>query len=1022
MLRANFYKKFSKSSLPKAVEGVDQPAVSKDPYLSRGYMPTMFQMYEDSGLSAENFFKSNPLQNASEYRIPSTSSYGLIPKRNIYNPAYGNPGIYDAFFLDNQSISTFKNNFAYPTRTHDLSTNSIQQAGNAWKVPGDRQTVFCEGESCLQSVPGENERAERLYTDLNNTYNDFKDKPERFQYFYDKMKKDGYLSNPFAENSSLRVRSKKLNQTPATLNVKERNNITLPSQDKVQTPTYNFAIPESVNLPNNNAVLEKGMLGRNPVQPITPLTADKRNNITLSDQTNTAEMPANSSYSLDEITGKKITPNVRGLAVDQRNNITLPSQNKTQTSNTGTTQFQANTSGPLNFNVPSFPSRNDSTGAPMGTTVQTDLNGNQSSFAPGYGPQNATQKIEGAAKKTTSPDYNSMFTLGLGAIDMGLGYNEDLKNQRILNESIQNRQSKPLYDYNYMYGRTTSGGTEYQPTIKAEMGAQITKRFNTPYGANNVEIEGGEFIQLPNFDTEHAEGPSHERGGIKTSLPEGTRVYSDHLKPEGSKKTFAQLAKKYDISSFQKILDDQFKKQVDKDTATIMLRRNQTKLDELFNQQQSMNGNSNGEMRDGGINNPGFRALPKAVQDQILANMEYGGYQLAEYDGGGITPYEASKTPEGGTTPTGKSNKFSTRKQKLEDYLGQWTELIPGINKMTEGQAQDAIYSWSVKNNPEALQAMWKEYGNTAKGKKDKTISALAPSGTFSEEFLKDPKNLEKLKPAYVDNLFGVRQVDPKKPTDPTASVTPGVEKPVETPVTEPEFPKGNTYGMSGTTPKGTYVKDPFNMGSLIPNAYGLSQAQTTYSYGIPEIDSPYLRPQTLNVQSQLQDIDNMGTAAVRGGADPLASYIAGMDAKQKTFQTKQNFDAEGRSKADMFNAQAKTQADIFNAEAFDKNYNERNALAKAYQSQEKSKQLANAVDKYSNWDKTEASKKFLYDNCVTSFDLDRSQNDATTVAGEGQPFFVGNPLQNIVDNALGKSTEKTKATNTKKTTKKLPK
>jgi hypothetical protein len=220
---------------------------------------------------------------------------------------------------------------------------------------------------------------------------------------------------------------------------------------------------------------------------------------------------------------------------------------------------------------------------------------------------------------------------------------------------------------------------------------------------------------------------------------------------------------------------------------------------------------------------------------------------------------------------------------------------------------------------------------------------------------------------------------------------------------------------MEGTTPKGTYVKDPFNVGSLIPNAYGLAEAQTTYAYAIPEIDSPYIKPQTLNIQSQLQDIDNMGTAAVRSGADPLSSYIAGLDAKQKSFQTKQNYDAEGRSRADVFNAQAKTQADMFNAEAFDKNYNERNALAKAYQSQEKSKQLANALDKYSTWDKTEGSKKFLYDNFVTSFDLDRSQNDAMTVTGEGQPFYVGNPVQNAVNNVLNVKTENAK---TKKSTK----
>ena len=91
---------------------------------------------------------------------------------------------------------------------------------------------------------------------------------------------------------------------------------------------------------------------------------------------------------------------------------------------------------------------------------------------------------------------NALVGLGLLGIDSALGYNQDLRNERKFNESIQQRNSKPLYDYNYMYGRTTSGGTEYQPTIKAEMGAKINKRYSSG-GDNNVEIEGGEFIQLP---------------------------------------------------------------------------------------------------------------------------------------------------------------------------------------------------------------------------------------------------------------------------------------------------------------------------------------------------------------------------------------------------------------------------------------------------------------------------------------------------------------------------------------------
>jgi len=652
------------------------------------------------------------------------------------------------------------------------------------------------------------------------------------------------------------------------------------------------------------------------------------------------------------------------------------------------------------------------TGAPLGTTTGKDLNGNQSSFAPGYGPQTATQKIEGAAKKANL-DYNSMFSLGLGAIDMGLGYNEDLKNQRILNESIQNRQSKPLYDYNYMYGRTTSGGTEYQPTIKAEMGAQITKRFNTPYGANNVEIEGGEFLQLPNFDTEHAEGPSHERGGIKTNLPEGTRVYSDHLKPEGSKKTFAQLAKKYDISGYKTTIDDPFKKQVDKDTATIMLKRNQKKLDDLFNDQQSMNGNSNGEMRDGGINNPGFRALPKAVQDQIIANMEYGGYQLPEYDGGGNTVkakiYTKANTPQGSVTPTGESSFAKTK--TAEEYLQPWLKVIPGIETMTEGQAQEAIYNHALKNNPESLVDMWTKFGNTNKGKEFSDLTKMFPTGKISKENL-TPEVLASMKKAYIDNKLGARTVMPTTATTPTTGTTPTTAetKVDKTPKVEDKIIPPGFTGVKGVKP-GNYNKMNFPLAQAIPNVYGLAESQSIFPYAIPEINAPYLKPQTLNIQSQLQDIDNMGTAAVRAGADPLTSYLAGMDAKQKSFQTKQNYDAEGRSKADMFNAQGQLNADQYNASAFNSVYNQMIGQARDAQSAEKQAALANMVEKSAKHDQSENLKKWYFDNGVHSYDADGNTLQMT-LNPEGMPTFNYNKP---ADKAITANTEDKKTKKAKK-------
>jgi hypothetical protein len=772
---------------------------------------------------------------------------------------------------------------------------------------------------------------------------------------------------------------------------------------------------------------EESVSGRNPVQPIAPLTVEERNNISLSSFP-LKQFQANTTYPFSF----KTAP-----AFNSYTTITQPEGTITE----GNSSY-----APGTFNTNKAPNTFTADAAPFISNINSgniyDVDQNTAATEQGpltqsetvkrgvMTPDKTIQNLANPAKKKSNLEYNSMFTLGLGAIDMGLGYNEDLKNQRILNESIQNRQSKPLYDYNYMYGRTTSGGTEYQPTIKAEMGAQITKRFNTPYGANNVEIEGGEFLQLPNFDTEHAEGPSHEMGGIKTNLPEGTRVYSDHLKPEGSKKTFAQLAKKYDISGYKKTIDDPFKKQVDKDTATIMLKRNQQKLDDLFNHQQSMNGNSNGQMRDGGINNPGFRALPKAVQDQILANMEYGGYQLPEYVGGGgtktnVATEEPSKAglpknlqsfvkwdPKAGkagkwrleipenlpteevrkiteaATSFGYNNLVQTGNQRLtgreaSKYKGFYAGLKPQdferklvegelgpdeTNKLTESQIREKAFTKlgidpnqydlsnpeALYNDPQFAQTFYKKF------------TGLLPEDKFRKD-LKD------------DVRMGFEHLDSLKDKNKTVvSDTPKEEDKVVNP---PNF-----TGVKGVKP-GNYNKMNFPLAQAIPNVYGLAESQSIFPYAIPEINAPYIKPQTLNIQSQLQDIDNMGTAAVRAGADPLTSYLAGMDAKQKSFQTKQNYDAEGRSKADMFNAQGQLSADQMNASAFNSVYNNLIGQARDAQSAEKQAALANMVEKSAKHNQSENLKKWYFDNGVHSFDADGNTLQMT-LNPEGMPTF----------------------------------
>jgi hypothetical protein len=280
-------------------------------------------------------------------------------------------------------------------------------------------------------------------------------------------------------------------------------------------------------------------------------------------------------------------------------------------------------------------------------------------------------------------NWSDYATLGLAGVSGGLNYLDDQRRQQELQQSIQQRDSKPVYDYNWMYGRTTSGGTEYQPIIMAQNGANLTPRYGQGgMSSTNVEIEGGEFLILPDGTTELAKGPSHSRGGIDTVLPEGTKVFSNHLRPmdlhkmpieskqmllggymqdggdvgdlgldyledmigeskskgKDSKKTFADIAKRYDLSQYQKVLDNPFAPAADKQTAQLMLVRNAKILDQLFRDQQILNGNSTGEpmdeMKNGGLNNPGFKSLPGYVQTKIMSNMEDGGkYQISKKDG-----------------------------------------------------------------------------------------------------------------------------------------------------------------------------------------------------------------------------------------------------------------------------------------------------------------------------------------------------------------------------------------------------
>lgn len=193
---------------------------------------------------------------------------------------------------------------------------------------------------------------------------------------------------------------------------------------------------------------------------------------------------------------------------------------------------------------------------------------------------------------TKDIDYRQAIRSTAGAIAGGKGRMEDLQNRDSTYARIQNTNDRPRYmpnEYQFM-GRPGS-----QSTIYAKAGAEI--RRGTDTGAEEAELERGEMFMLPTMDSYVVGGKKHSQGGETFVLPQGTIVFSDYLKVPGTSKTFANEAKKYDITKYKETLGNTFAKTVDRDTAEVMMNRNVKKLQQLFQTQQEMNGNSNGELK-----------------------------------------------------------------------------------------------------------------------------------------------------------------------------------------------------------------------------------------------------------------------------------------------------------------------------------------------------------------------------------------------------------------------------------------
>lgn len=106
-------------------------------------------------------------------------------------------------------------------------------------------------------------------------------------------------------------------------------------------------------------------------------------------------------------------------------------------------------------------------------------------------------------------------------------------------------------------------------------------------GIPNSLIEKQEVVQNPDGTTQQVNVGTHEsKKDAKVNLKPGARVFSDRLKLPGSKKTVAKEAEAFKTNKEEKILSDKKSTGLAKNTAALVSKFKQQKLDELFQAQE----------------------------------------------------------------------------------------------------------------------------------------------------------------------------------------------------------------------------------------------------------------------------------------------------------------------------------------------------------------------------------------------------------------------------------------------------
>lgn len=485
----------------------------------------------------------------------------------------------------------------------------------------------------------------------------------------------------------------------------------------------------------------------------------------------------------------------------------------------------------------------------------------------------------------------------------------------------------------------------------------------------NVEAEKGELVVKPDLSGLYkVKGKTHKQGGTPLSLEEGSFIFSndpklavdedeaelfdfeDFKSKSARKNTPAKVLEREvnpkEYNSLIATTMDEDKDKIAKNTAAMMLQKYQEKIGRVAFLQEAKKDEPIPPFAMGTAPMMGYDK--DELEEEETMYGKKGGLIKAQFGrgiGAGLYEptapkrrkktfpeiYPGGQTPEGSITPTGYPNTYDfpygdPREQNVDALSQAWLRYGVDIRGKKNAEAQGMMYDWALANNPELIKEMWATYGNTARGKK---------LGLNANDL--SDANLKKLREAFTDDLFGVRQFAPQRPVKPFTRtpnvVTPDLTVPkIEGPnlpvPASPATPAENIPSL-GYDIKGRLTDSQLaHLGAMGLNAMSIRK----YYPKREQVDLPEVNLDLINEQPYINDVNNQSFQAYRAGAngDPRLArinasniYGRGLDATSKVRGNIQNQNTQIQNQENLTNLQQRTNQVMANAQFDDRYYDQ---------------------------------------------------------------------------------------------------